>query len=410
MLDAGAVSASTPAATIQPGNVSDPSLLASTVDADTNDPYIQEEAAALDYNAQNIFDFIHTQIVYNSYLGSVRGARGTLWSLAGNSLDTASLGVALMRASGISAQYASGTLSQSDAQELMMSMFPAEYQTVGYIPVGTQVSDPANDPQLLSETESHYWFQFDTGSGMTDADPLMPGATIGETFTTATATFTAVPADMEETTNVQLVAEIYNQASALFGLSSGLQDATVLDQTFDDDYLVGRPLTVGNHVNSAGVGAIFTEVTNTYTPYVELGDDAFPISDDQLIEGTPYQEVLTNFPLASQVLTGLFLNVTLSGPQGPPESYSQTLVDRIGYAARQGLVQPNISVNPNAPPIITPMDLYTISVLSGGIQPATMFAPGSPVTPLATLSPSRPNTRPPQRTLRAVSFRRASMH
>ena len=28
-------------------------------------------------------------------------------------------------------------------------MFPAQYQTVGYIPAGTQTSDPANDPQLL---------------------------------------------------------------------------------------------------------------------------------------------------------------------------------------------------------------------------------------------------------------------
>jgi hypothetical protein len=89
----------------------------------------------------------------NSYLGSVRGARGTLWSLAGNSLDTASVGVTLIRASGIPAQYASGTLSQSNAQELILSKFPASYQTVGYIPAGTQVSDPANDPQLLSETE-----------------------------------------------------------------------------------------------------------------------------------------------------------------------------------------------------------------------------------------------------------------
>src|SRR5262249_28109339 len=71
MLDAGAVSASTPAATLQPGNVSDPSLLASTVDADTNDPFIQEEAAALDYDPTQFFNFLHTQIGYNSYLGSV---------------------------------------------------------------------------------------------------------------------------------------------------------------------------------------------------------------------------------------------------------------------------------------------------------------------------------------------------
>ena len=120
-----------------------------------------------------------------------------------------------MRASGIPAQYVSGTLSQSDAQELILSMFPAQYQTVGYIPSGTQVSDPADDPQLLSETESHYWFQFNTGSGMQDADPLMAGATIGQTFTTPTGTFTTVPDDLEEKTEVQLVAEMYNQASAL---------------------------------------------------------------------------------------------------------------------------------------------------------------------------------------------------
>ena len=45
-LDAGAVSNSTPAATLRQGSV-DPSLLASTPDANTTDPYIQEEAAKL---------------------------------------------------------------------------------------------------------------------------------------------------------------------------------------------------------------------------------------------------------------------------------------------------------------------------------------------------------------------------
>ncbi len=137
-----------------------------------------------------------------------------------------------MRASGIPAQYVSGTLSQSQAQKLILSMFPVQYQTVGYIPAGTQTSDPANDPQLLSETESHYWFQFDTGSGMTDADPLMPGATIGQTFTTSTGTFTAVPQSLEATTEITLNAEFYNQISGLFGQllgESGLSTTTVLD-------------------------------------------------------------------------------------------------------------------------------------------------------------------------------------
>lgn len=367
MLNAGLVSATTPAAALQAGNVSDPSLLASTQDANTTDPFIQEQAAALGYSATNIFHYLHTQVGYNSYLGSVRGARGTLWSGAGNALDVASLGVALMRASGIPAQYVSGTLSQSQAQSLILSMFPASYQTVGYIPAGTQVSDPANDPQLLAETESHYWFQFDTGSGMTDADPLMAGATIGQTFTTSTGTFTTVPQSLEETTQVQLVAEIYSQASALFGLSSGLQDTTVLNQTFNDVQLVGRPLTIGNFVSSSSTGFIFTATTNTYTPYIVMGDEALPDSQlPEAITGTPFQEVLTNFPLASQILTGLFLNVTLSGPGSTAETFTRTLVDRIGYAARQGLSNPeNISVGPSSTPVITPFDLTTLNILPG---------------------------------------------
>ena len=51
-LDAGAVSAATPAATLQMGNApTDSSLLASTPDANTTDPFIQEEVAALNYDA-----------------------------------------------------------------------------------------------------------------------------------------------------------------------------------------------------------------------------------------------------------------------------------------------------------------------------------------------------------------------
>ena len=100
-----------------------------------------------------------------------------------------------------------------------------------------------------------------------------------------------------------------------------------------------------------------------------MGDEAEHASGDETIAGQSYQEVLTNFPLGSQILTGLFLDVTLEGPQGPAESYEQTLVDRIGYAARQGLAQPNIAVDPNAPPIINDFDVTTLNILAGLSDP-----------------------------------------
>ena len=112
------------------------SLLQSTVDANITDPFVLAEVAALGNNPNAIFAFVRDQIGYESYQGALRGARGTLWSMAGNSLDKASLLVALLHASGFPAQYASGTLSLALQQQLILSMFPAQTQLTGYVAAG----------------------------------------------------------------------------------------------------------------------------------------------------------------------------------------------------------------------------------------------------------------------------------
>ncbi len=367
-LDAGMAQASTPAAALNPG-IEPAGLLVSTPDADTTDPFIQEMAAQLDYSAQNIFNFLHDQIGYNSYEGSIRGARGTLWSSAGNSLDVASLGVALLRASGIPAQYAQGTLTQAQAQELILTMFPASAQTVGYVSSGTAVGDPASDPQLLAEADQHYWLQFDSGGVMTNADPLMPGATIGASFATSTGTFAQIAAALEATTEIQIVAEIDNTADSLFGLS-GIADTTVLDQTFVDVALVGRTISVGQFVTTSGLGALISSTTNTYTPYLQIGDAANPDpTQDTLISGQPFQEVLTNFPFGSQVVTGVFLNVSVNDPGEAAQSYQYTIADRIGIAARESGGSSSISVAPGSAPLLSPDQVTTVEVLPGEIDP-----------------------------------------
>ena len=135
----------------------------------------------------------------------------------------------------------------------------------------------------------------------------------------------------------------------MFGLSSGLEDTTVIDQTFDDVSLVGHPLTVGFMVNQTGASAVITAVTTTYSPYLEIGDDANPNPrNDQIIQGTPFQEFATNFPLGSQVLTGLFLNVTLSGPQGRARPISTRF--SIGSATQPGKDWPRRAFRSIRPP------------------------------------------------------------
>ncbi len=375
-LDGGPVSAATAVAKLQPGNVFDPGLLAATPDADSLDPFIQEEAAVLYYSAANIFDFLHTQIAYNSYQGSVRGARGTLWSSAGNALDVASLGVALARASGIPAQYVEGTLPKNLAQAMIISMFPQSDQTAGYVPATTQTADPADDPALLSETETHFWLRLDSGAGMQDADPLIPGATLGQSFTSATGTFMVVPDAMRAKTEVKLNAEFYNQFAALFdSTDNGLTTTTVLDQSFNDVDLVGHPLTVGNFVTQNAVGLVFSVVTTTYEPYIQVGDAANPDpSGDEVLHGQEYQELLTNFPLGSQVLTGEFLDITESGPGEQTQTYERALLDRIGYSIRQNGGTPTLNVTPSSPPALSDEDLVSLNILPGFEYPSARLA------------------------------------
>ena len=209
----------------------------------------------------------------------------------------------------------------------------------------------------------------------------MAGATIGQTFTHLQGTFTEVAADpAREDRGAARRRDLQPGRRSSWAQATGispLQDTTVLDQTFNDVDLVGRPLTIGNFVSTSSFGAFFLmTTTNTYTPYIELGDEAFPDpSRDTIILGKQYQEVVTNFPLASQILTGLFLNITLSGPEGSGESYQRALVDRIGYAARQSMAQQvSISVKPNQLPIIGQTDLWTVNLLPG-VQPTSAIEP-----------------------------------
>lgn len=187
------------------GQAQDPNL-ASTPEADTSDPFIVQKAAELGRDPQNIFAFVSNEIGYEAYQGSLRGARGTLWSKAGNALDQASLLIALLRASNIPARYVRGTLGTAEAQQLILSMFPPVLRIVGCPPADALKADPANDPKLLAEAKEHYWVEY--GSSFTPADPTYPGAVVGQTFTTAQGTFSEVPDNLRHKVTVRLKAEI----------------------------------------------------------------------------------------------------------------------------------------------------------------------------------------------------------
>ena len=74
------------------------------MDADYYDEYMVQKASELGNDWQVMFEYVRS-LGYESYAGSLRGTRGTLWSEAGNSLDQSSLLIAMLRGSGIPAGY-----------------------------------------------------------------------------------------------------------------------------------------------------------------------------------------------------------------------------------------------------------------------------------------------------------------
>ncbi|MCC6420670.1 MAG: hypothetical protein IT429_20725, partial [Gemmataceae bacterium] len=342
----------------------DPALLAATPDANWEDPYIQAKAAELNQDANEIFQFLTQEIGYESYVGSLRGARGTLWSEAGNSLDEASLGVALMRASGVPAGYAEGTLSDTQAQELILSMFPEPLRITGFIQAGTDVSDPKNDPQLLAETRDHYWVRLDTGAGMQDADPGFVGASIGQIFTTTVATWEEVPDALRHKVTIRLRRELTSPGIGLLG--NGQDMATALEVNFNLAELVGRPITLGFFGQTQSLNSpTFGLTRHYYSPYLLIAGDSVHPEEDELIRGTDFSETITTFPYGLQMLTGLFLEADLIAPNRDIETITITIADRIGLEARTRGSSTPLDLSDAFSPLVTSADLTTLNILAG---------------------------------------------
>jgi hypothetical protein len=74
---------------------------------------------------------------------------------------------------------------------------------------------------------------------------------------------------------------------------------------------------------------------------------------------------LTNFPLGSQFLSGLFLEMDVIDANGKTETYERTLVDRIGFAARQNgdMIAINIGNETAGQPTVEEFNITTVNVL-----------------------------------------------
>ncbi|MCA9978749.1 MAG: hypothetical protein KC413_23480, partial [Anaerolineales bacterium] len=95
------------------------------------------------------------------------------------------------------------------------------------------------------------------------------------------------------------------------------------------------------------------------------------------IFGTPIQDLLTNFPLATHFTTGLWLEVTSTAPDGRSDTYRRTIKDLIGPDLRMG---GSAQLPPrDESPLLTTSDLIQVQPIANSAYPLveanrTLFA------------------------------------
>ncbi len=324
-------------------------------------------AAQLNNDPETIFEFVRDDIDNEIYTGSLRGARGALWSGAANSVDKSSLLIALLRISGFDANYVQGVISPNQASSLIDTMFDPQSRVLGCLADDVEIANPANDPQLVAEAQNHVWVEYMDGSTIS-LDPSFPTAVPGQEIGSSQQVFSSLAQDQQHRVVIRVVSEFPTR----WDQSAGARQDVVLEYQAAAPSLVGKHLNIGHFTNTSGAGGlVFSTFTHTYSPYLIIGESDDDISDDELIRGTDYQEVATNFlgGLVNQTLTGVFLEIDLIAPDGNVETLQRPIMDRIGFAARQGAGATALAgVNPQVPALL-PTEITTIQI-GGSSVPA----------------------------------------
>jgi large repetitive protein len=273
-------------------------------------------------------------------------------------MDQASFLIAALRAAGIPARYRQGTLSVADAQTLLASMFIERPGVAGYLPDDAATADPLNDRELLALAQEHWWVEaYLPGQGWTDLDPSFADAAVGQSFAAPGShdRIAEIPDALRHKLTLELTVERFN--SFPIG-GANLSTFVPLTGTFPVAQLAAKSLILGHIVETKDLGGlVFGTVEHTYTPYFGVNGDEF------VLVGDSFQDLLTNFPLASQFTTAEWITISIEDIAGNSQTFTREVKDIIGQATRLlGGASPEFALDADTP-FITFGDSFVINTL-----------------------------------------------
>lgn len=359
-------------------------------------PTIATKAAELGYDTDRIFRFVADEVRYEAYAGALRGARGTLWGLAGNSIDKSILLAALLDESQILYRFASGPLTPESKAALRSALVvaiaaatpeasPAPASTVAVSGNANGTPSPVDQstvegalratdaarklsgslydftagiiqssltkagialPALTgvelpeSESSAHYWVQVAEGPTWVDLDATLPKAARGKALAAAAGTVDAIPGELAHRVTIRLVAE-----ELIGGVGTRRDAVTWAGQSSD---LISEPVAVMviSSGDFQGVGLTINQTFSgnaSFIPCLAVGSQVSYATTPVVVgaAGEPsISSVLSSAGAtptggaADGELVGLWLNVEITSPGSDPVAIERALLDRIGFVAR----------------------------------------------------------------------------
>jgi hypothetical protein len=272
---------------------------------------LQRIVAGLDFDTQQIFRYVADEVAYDPYAGVMRGATGTLRSLAGSSADQALLLAALLSEAQVGYRFAIGRLDDAVASTMLegaslsveqaaqraattllspeakdawsgsgawrrapevdqliaqaRDRADATVATLQAALAGAGVELPSGTPTLPDvERDRHVWLQYASGPEWIDLDPSVPGAEPGTAYATVTETLDELPDDLHHRVTITATAEVVE--------ADVPTRKELLSQTLRVADLVGAPISMAHPTAEwLGVGSAISG-QQTYAPALLVGD------------------------------------------------------------------------------------------------------------------------------------------
>jgi hypothetical protein len=327
-------------------------------------------AAALQRDATRIFEFVRDRIAYESYPGLLRGPRGTLLAMAGNSVDRAALLASMLESAGRRVRFVAGRLPEERARLLAASVGserpaaiqdakePAsapgreslaarlrsrvefEYGLVRRALEQAGVKAPERGPESLDEGPLHHWVQMEEGENWVDLDPSFSDAAPGRACAKPERTLEKLPESLATRVVVTLRVEEFT------GDRVATRELLRFSSTIAE--LSGRGLFLV-HVPENWKGPA-KDVTSSIAAAIESTGRLKPIlvAGDRWVAGEPFRQrpptgaglggVRDLLGGASRkeppLATAELLEIELAGPGGLEERIGRELFDAIGKGRR----------------------------------------------------------------------------